>query len=314
MEKKKLIMKAYAKLNLTLKVLGKMPDGYHEIRTLFHSIDLTDILNLRELSTKESQRARIKLSTSPSIDIPKEENLIFKAARRILESASKDKKVEIKLEKHIPIGAGLGGGSSDAASTLVGLNELFKLGKSKSELKKIGAQIGVDVPYFIQGGLCWGKDRGEALTPITPLFEDYLFLLLKPPFSLSTEAVYHEWDRIKRNEVTNSTFEASDYKSSFASLTSPDRKEIMNMLGTNDLETCATKLCPRLSEYRNFLENSGADFWGMSGSGPTFYAAFKRSGAAKAKSVKKLASRKLEVDTYLTKPTNSGYKMEFKDD
>lgn len=303
MSLKKVRVKAHAKINLSLAVLGKRSDGYHEIRTLFQSIAIGDILTFREISKNDISGEQIVLTTSPSMDIQSEDNLIFKAATRLLENFPQDKRVEIKLEKNIPIGAGLGGGSSDAASTLVGLNKLLKMGKSIMDLKKIAEGLGADVPYFLQGGLCLGQGIGNAITPMAPFFEDFHFLLLKPPPSLFTKDVYQEWDRENERCKLKPPGSKLDLSAIF------NQGELKNYVGVNDLEPCALSLRPELNKYRNFLKNSKASFWGMTGSGPTFYAAFEGDDLVKAILLMKKATKELGGEAILTSPTDCGYSV-----
>ncbi len=301
MGKKKLRIKAFAKINLSLQVLAKRPDGYHQIRTLFQSIDLADVLTLEILSGKEESKNRITISCESPMSIPKEDNLVYKAGKQILKN--KSAKVKIRVEKNIPVGAGLGGGSSDAAATLVGLNELLKLGKSKDELRKMAQPLGADVPYFLEGGLCLGRGRGEILTPQSFKFEDFIFLLIKPPFSLCTKKVYKRWDKMNKEAKLAGDRSKRKFPSNLK------RENIEDIAGINDLTTPALKLCPRLCEYEKYLRNSESAFWGMSGSGPTFYGAFRKENSAKIRGVKGKIAKELEAETYVVRPTGAGYQI-----
>ncbi len=301
MAEKKLKIKAFAKINLSLQVLAKRPDGYHEIRTLFQSIDLADVLTLEKPVGKEESRNRITLSCESPMSIPREDNLIYKACMQIL--GNKSTKVEIGIEKNIPIGAGLGGGSSDAAATLVGLNELLKLRKSEDELRKMAQRLGADVPYFLEGGLCLGQGRGEVLTPQSLKFEDFIFLLIKPPFSLSTEKVYKRWGEMNEEVGLANLRSKQKFPSDLTG------ENIEGTVGINDLKSPALKLCPRLCEYENYLRDSESSFWGMSGSGPTFYGAFRKQDSAKIRAFKEKTAKKLEAETYLVQATDTGYKI-----
>lgn len=303
MAQREVKVKAFAKINLSLEVLGKRPDGYHRIRTLFQSIGLADILTFREVSKNGKSGEQIILTIRPSMDIQSEDNLIFKAATRLIENFPQNRRVKIKLEKNIPIGAGLGGGSSDAASTLVGLNKLLKMGKSIMDLKKIAEGLGADVPYFLEGGLCLGQGIGEAITPMAPFFEDFHFLLLKPPLSLFTKDVYKEWDRENERCKLKSPGSKLDLSATF------NQGELKNYVGVNDLETPALSLRPELKKYRNFLKNSKASFWGMTGSGPTFYAAFKGDDLHEAILLMKKATKELGGEATLTKARDCGYSV-----
>jgi 4-diphosphocytidyl-2-C-methyl-D-erythritol kinase len=175
---------APAKVNLFLEVLGKRPDGYHEIATLMMAIDLTDVL---DLSPSEDGSLSLTcdepdLSTGP-------DNLVLKAALRLRAKTGTMSGATIRLTKRIPWAAGLGGGSSDAAATLKGLNELWKLGLSREELSAIGAELGSDVPFFLNGNAAWCTGRGEIIEPVA-IGRPLDLVLVKPPEALATAEVY----------------------------------------------------------------------------------------------------------------------------
>ncbi|MBU1767275.1 MAG: 4-(cytidine 5'-diphospho)-2-C-methyl-D-erythritol kinase, partial [Candidatus Omnitrophica bacterium] len=150
-----------AKVNLFLEVIGKRPDGYHNIETIFQEIDLHD-----EILIRKKAEQGIDIKVSPSLNITKEDNIAYKAAKLIQQKAKKNNSgIEIFIEKRIPPGRGLGGGSSNAAAVLRGLNQLWQLNFSLEELADLGRQLGMDVPFFIYGGTCLGTQRGEVITP-----------------------------------------------------------------------------------------------------------------------------------------------------
>ncbi len=233
-------IRAYAKINLGLRVLGKRPDGLHEIDTLLQSIDLAD-----ELVLVPRSDGKVTLMTEPDFGISTEENLASRAAHLLRERVGCKPGVNIHLSKKIPVGAGLGGGSSDAAAVLGGLNQLFNLRLSKDELKTLGAELGSDVPFFFEGGRCRATGRGELLQELLPDGMLKFVVLLVPPFSLRTREVYEAFDHLTPCAL-NSPFH-------------------------NDLEVAALELRPELGEYRAFLERVSVPF-GLSGSGPTYYA------------------------------------------
>lgn len=281
MSNRALQVKAFAKINLRLRVWGRRDDGYHEIDTVFQSLDLHDTLILERQETPG-----IKLTTTSPWPLPERENLVYRAAELIAAKVGLDQGVRLHLEKRIPVGAGLGGGSSDAAATLVGLNELGQLKLSQAELHKLALTLGSDVPYFLSGGLCWGRGRGEILERITPVFDDFTFLLLQPDFSLSTEAVYREFDLMVEQGI------------------GPPPIQIFEFHYGNDLEAAALRLCPEMSEYRRLLAELEPQMLGLSGSGPTYYAAWEDAAAAAQ------AARKLEQKGYFvhrTHPTKTGF-------
>jgi 4-diphosphocytidyl-2-C-methyl-D-erythritol kinase len=266
-------IRAYAKINLGLKIMGKRPDGYHEIDTTFQSIDLADELRLELRSDGE-----IVLTMEPELGIPAEQNLALQAARLLREQTQFEEGIYIHLSKKIPPGAGLGGGSSDAAAVLAGLNQLCELRLSKEELKALGAELGSDVPFFFEGGRCRGRGLGEILEKLSedPALEGIGLLL--PPFSLSAREVYEAYDRLLPPTPS------SPYP--------------------NDLEAVALSLRPELRAYRAFLERSSVRF-GMSGSGPTFYALIQEPDEQIVHS----AQTVLSCEVYMCKPVFSGHEI-----
>lgn len=175
---------APAKLNLFLEVLGKRPDGYHELATLLVAIDLAD-----DLAFAPADGVDIALTCDDPGLTTGPDNLILRAARRLREETGSTAGAAIRLTKRIPWAAGLGGGSSDAAAALVGLNELWKLGLSVAELARIGAGLGSDVPFFLGGPAAWCTGRGEVIAPVEP-GPSLDFVLVKPAEGLSTADVY----------------------------------------------------------------------------------------------------------------------------
>lgn len=278
MSKTELVIDAFAKINLGLRVLSKRPDGYHQIETLLQSIDLHDTLTLKPLHKPE-----IHLEIASPWPLPQgQANLVYRAAERVLSHRG----VHIRLEKHIPVGAGLGGGSSDAAATLVGLNELFQLQLSNTKLYELALGLGSDVPFFLIGGLCRGQGRGEILEKLPARFDGYSFLLVSPNCSLSTEAVYREYDALPAHERPAAPiYDAVDC--------------------TNDLEEAAMRLCPELQKLRQALLQFQPDVLGMSGSGPTYYAGWRSPPTlAVAHQLTQMG-----YTVYHTRPTPHGYKL-----
>jgi 4-diphosphocytidyl-2-C-methyl-D-erythritol kinase len=179
---------APAKINLSLEVLGRRDDGFHEIETLIAPISLCDELNIDKDDAKEGIEFRCDDSSVPQGN----DNLAVRAAKTFLESANLKRGVTIELKKNIPHGAGLGGGSSDAASTLLALNELFKTNLPREALAKIGETIGSDVPFLIFQSAAICRGRGELVTPLK-FYEQLSILLLKPAFAVPTEWAYSRW-------------------------------------------------------------------------------------------------------------------------
>ncbi|MDX1553712.1 MAG: 4-(cytidine 5'-diphospho)-2-C-methyl-D-erythritol kinase [Marinobacter sp.] len=180
-----LVLPSPAKLNLFLHILGRRPDGYHELQTLFQFLDYGDTITLTPRSDN-----RIMLEQSVP-GVPDEENLIVRAARQLAATANKPVAgVSIAIDKKLPMGGGLGGGSSNAATTLLGLNILWGLDRSLDELAELGLALGADVPVFIHGHSAWGEGVGERLTNTTPP-EDW-FVVIKPPCDISTKEIFSE--------------------------------------------------------------------------------------------------------------------------
>lgn len=180
-----LVLPSPAKLNLFLHILGRRPDGYHELQTLFQFLNYGDTLTLTARTD-----GRIVLE-QPLPGVPDEENLIVRAARQLAATAGHTTPgVSIAVDKQLPMGGGLGGGSSNAATTLVGLNRLWGLNRSLDELAELGLSLGADVPVFIRGHAAWGEGVGERLTDANPP-EDW-FLVIKPPCDISTKEIFSE--------------------------------------------------------------------------------------------------------------------------
>lgn len=175
---------APAKLNLFLHVTGRRPDGYHSLQTVFQFLDYSD-----ELSFRVTTDAKI-VRVAPLPGVPKDTDLTLRAAQLLQRVSGTTLGVEIKLRKRIPMGSGLGGGSSDAATTLLALNHLWGLGVTRAELLRLGLQLGADVPVFIGGQAAWGEGVGERLTPVEP--EEAWYVLLVPPVHVSTAEVFAE--------------------------------------------------------------------------------------------------------------------------
>ena len=173
---------APAKLNLFLHIIGKRTDGYHLLQTVFQFIELTD-----KIDFTITESGLIKRNKKSSV-VDKNNDLVIKAAKKIKEISGSKLGVDISVEKNIPIGAGLGGGSSDAATTLVALNELWHVGLSTEELIKIGLSLGADIPFFINGRAAWSEGIGEELTPID--LDERFYLVIYPDCSISTKSIF----------------------------------------------------------------------------------------------------------------------------
>lgn len=268
-----------AKVNLYLKVLGKRPDGYHEIASLMQKIDLADEMEFRR------RDHGIRLSC-PGSGLPEDSrNLVYRAARAILAEAGQKGGVEIVLRKKIPLGAGLGGGSSNAATTLTALNELFGLGFGTEQLMAMGEELGADVPFFIfssrGGGAAWAFGIGEVLRPAENV-PSLCFLLVNPGFEVSTREVYEGlgltpgiafFSGLNLDKISELTNGPTPFNIPLFSRLG-GLKDIAGMLH-NDLEAVTLKLHPQLKEIKDLLLRHGALGSLMSGSGPTVFGIFR---------------------------------------
>ncbi len=253
-----------AKLNLLLKVLRKRSDGYHDIVTVMQPISIYD-----EIFMDVSDGNGIFIECDNK-NIPLDKaNIAFKAAEAFLEKTGFTKRVYIKIKKNIPVAAGLGGGSSNAASVLIGLNELLSTELSQDDLMSIGAGLGSDVPFFIFGGSVIATGRGEKLEKIE--LPNFWYVIINSGFPVSTAWAYENLDLTKKQENINIPF----LKKRLEDFSIEDILE-------NDLENVTVKKYPDIESIKTFLRNLGAKGAMMSGSGPTVFGIFKDEGTAKS--------------------------------
>jgi 4-diphosphocytidyl-2-C-methyl-D-erythritol kinase len=260
-------LRAFAKVNYALDVLGVRADGYHEVSTVMQSISLADEVELRHPSVG------FELSLEPEeVGIgPQERNttyLVWKALQRLI---GKELPVKVTLRKEIPAGAGLGGGSANAAAVLVGLSELFGLGLRVDELRGIGAGIGADVPFCISGATALGEGVGEILT-LLPAPPDHHLLVAKPLRSADTAVIYRAFDEAE-TESTNSV------KPVVSALRSRSLPTLAAVVG-NDLAPVTRGIIPEVAKLERTLLASGALGASMSGSGTAVYGIFHDAEAA----------------------------------
>ena len=261
-------VEAHAKLNLTLDVLGKRSDGYHDLRMVMQSVELADVLNVRESGDGEL-RVRTNLHFLPN----NEKNLAAQAALRWWEAGYDSRRgLDIAIEKHIPVCAGLAGGSSDASAVLRALNELRETPLPPAELARLGERVGSDVPYCVIGGTALAEGRGEILTPLPPLPKCWA-VLCKPEFSISTPALFAKIDSVRLR-------------------CRPDTQGVIAALGARDLQGVARRMYnvfedalpdrqrSRVNDIKNVLIQCGALGASMSGTGPTAFGLFDSEGLA----------------------------------
>ena len=253
-------LKARAKINLGLDVLRKREDGYHDVRMVMQTIGIYDRLIITRIP-EEDIRIKSNLFFLPV----NENNLIYKAAKLLKDSFGFAGGVEIDLNKFIPVSAGLAGGSTDAASTLFGLNRLFDLGLSTKELMELGVSIGADVPYCVMRGTALAEGIGEKLTAIPPLPRCWI-LIAKPPVNVSTKLVYESLDM-------NGVDRHPDIDGLIDAIKRQDINGVCSLMG-NVLENVTVPLYPVIESIKNDMMDNGAINAMMSGSGPTVFGIF----------------------------------------
>ncbi|MDQ0216202.1 4-diphosphocytidyl-2-C-methyl-D-erythritol kinase [Oikeobacillus pervagus] len=252
----KLLMKAPAKINLSLDVLYKRPDGYHEVEMVMTTIDLADRIELAEIKGNQ-----IKMVSHNRFVPDDERNLAFQAAKILKERFKVNRGVSITIDKVIPVAAGLAGGSSDAAATLKGLNQLWNLGLTLDELARIGSEIGSDVAFCIYGGTALARGRGEKIERL-PAPPNCWVILAKPTIGVSTSDVYRN---LKVNELQH-----PNMKAMIDSIVQQDYEGVCKNMG-NVLESVTLKMHPEVQHIKDQMKRFGADAVLMSGSGPTVF-------------------------------------------
>lgn len=248
-----------AKVNLYLKVLSRRADGYHELVTVMQPLSLADVLIF-------TPGGELTLACTPPGVPLGPENLVWRAAERFSAAAAQDLKVHISLEKKIPLAAGLGGGSSDAAGAVLALNELYGQPLNEDSLYRLAAGLGADVPFFLGAGPAVGRGIGADLSPLD--LPPYWYVLLNPGLPLSTRWVYENLDLSYLAQAGAPLREAWDGKRPADWV-------------VNDLETVTLKRYPELRELLNLLSRAGARVQGMSGSGPTLFGLFEDQETAR---------------------------------
>lgn len=256
----KITVNAYGKINLSLDVLRRRPDGYHEVKMVMQQINLKDIVTIEEINEE------MVLIESNNPNVPTDSsNLVYKAWKLLSQRFGIKKGIRINIEKNIPMAAGLAGGSSNAAAVLKGLNTLWDLKLNQQELMDLGLNIGADVPYCILGGTALAEGIGENLTKL-PSFKDKHVLLANPGISVSTAYVYQNLDlkRINKHPNTEELIKAI-------------KEDDMNLLSNNMvnlLETVTIKEHSIINEIKSTMIQHGAFGSLMSGSGPTVFGLF----------------------------------------
>ncbi|WP_201360730.1 4-(cytidine 5'-diphospho)-2-C-methyl-D-erythritol kinase [Dictyobacter formicarum] len=279
-------VRSYAKINLTLDVLGKRPDGYHELATIMQTIDLYDTLCF---SILDEDRVSMVCNRP---ELSNEHNLVVRAAQAIRQKLGLIRGLAIELNKRIPVAAGLGGGSSNAAATLLALQHWWQLPLSMHDLWEIASSLGSDIPFFLTGGLALCEGRGEQITPLAAHWPAPMrwLVLLKPAISVSTATVFRQ-------------LTASDYSNGSWSRAAETALQTRSALHPDDLynslERGVLEQYPEVAQAHTDMLQAGASFVRLSGSGPTLFSTFATLPAA-TRVQQHLQARGYEV--YLTRP------------
>jgi len=267
-------LKSPAKVNLRLEILKRREDGYHELRTVFQKISLHDTLHF----SLKKERGIFITTGHPNLPVGRT-NLVYKAAQSILRSSSYHGGIHIEIEKIIPLGAGLGGGSSNAATTLKALNQLLEMGLPQKGLMEIGLEIGADVPFFFLQGAAIGSGIGEQLKKVE--LPDLWYVLIYPGFEVSTRWAYQNF------VLTNQEFHFNLHKFLKTS-------EGISRILLNHLEEVVSRKYPQIGIMKNILFSVGAMGALMTGSGPTVFGLFQdeKSATGAYEKIKKTVARK----------------------
>ncbi len=283
-------LKAYGKINLGLDVVRRREDGYHEVRMIMQTVRVYDAIELNR-----TEEEGIRLSTNLYYLPNNETNLGYRAAKLLMDEFDIHDGLEIKMNKFIPVAAGMAGGSSDAAAVLFGVNKMFGLGLSKKELMERGVKLGADVPYCIMRGTALSEGIGEILTPLPPMPRCHV-LIAKPAVSVSTKHVYESLNLPSLGEDAHPDIDAMR-----AAIEKKDISGVISNLG-NILETVTIPENPIIQTIKDKMMEMGAEGSLMSGSGPTVFGLFTNQAAAQAayEELRYGNSRELAKQVYLT--------------
>lgn len=282
---KQIELKALAKINLGLDVLGKRENGYHDVRMIMQSIYLYD-----EVKLERTEKPGIEVKTNLFFLPTGDGNIAYKAAAMLIEEFGLTEGVKITLNKHIPVAAGMAGGSSNAAAVLFGMNRLFDLRLSREQLMERGVKLGADVPYCIMRGTVLAEGIGEELT-VLPSVPKCFVLIAKPPISVSTKVVYEALDAKEIVEHPN-------IDGIIAGLEKGDLREIAACMG-NVLEDVTIPMHPVIDEIKKEMLACGALNAMMSGSGPTVFGLFENKTQAR-KAQERIRKKALAKQVYVT--------------
>lgn len=277
-------IKAYAKINLGLDVVRRLENGYHEVKMVMQTVGIYDELTL----TRTEEGITV---TTDKKELPIDDNnLIYKAAKIMMETYHIEGGIHIHLKKNIPIAAGMAGGSTDAAATFKGINRLYDLDCTLEELMKLGVKVGADVPYCVLGGTALAEGIGEKLTSLNPAPDCYV-LVAKPPINVSTKYVYEHLD-------AEGIEEHPDIDGMVEAIWEESLQGILDRMG-NVLENVTEKKYPVIAELKNKMKELGALNSLMSGSGPTVFGIFIDERIAR-EAFEALKKEKPECQVFLT--------------
>lgn len=283
--RKRIELKALAKINLGLDVLGRRENGYHDVRMVMQSIYLYD-----DVKIERTKDPGIEVKTNLYFLPTDENNIAYKAAAMLIEEFQIDEGVMITLDKHIPVAAGMAGGSSNAAAVLFGMNKMFGLGLSQKKLMERGVKLGADVPYCIMRGTVLAEGIGEELT-VLPAMPKCTVLVAKPAISVSTKVVYEALDS---KEIVSHP----DIDALLEGLEKGSLRRIAAAMG-NVLEDVTIPMYPVIEEIKNAMKEEGALNAMMSGSGPTVFGLFENKAQAR-KAQEKIREKALAKQVYVT--------------
>lgn len=281
----KLELKALGKINLGLDILGKRPNGYHDVRMVMQTVMLYD-----DVTLEKKEEEGIELETNLSFLPVDSGNIAYKAAKLLIDEFKLTGGIKIHLEKHIPVAAGMAGGSTNAAAVLYGMNKMYDLGLTMEELMERGVKLGADVPYCIMRGTVLAEGIGEILTPLAPLPKCYV-LIAKPPLSASTKEIYEKYD--SKEDIVHPDIDAI-----INGLENDDIKKVAENMG-NVLEQVMIPDFPVLDEIKKTMMENGALGSMMSGSGPTVFGIFDDRKLAKDAAAK-IQEKNLAKQVYVT--------------
>lgn len=281
----RLELKALGKINLGLDVLGVRENGYHDVRMVMQTVYLYD-----DVMLQRKAEPGIEVESNLYFLPVDEHNIAYQAAKLLIDEFAIKSGVKIKLKKHIPVSAGMAGGSADAAAVLFGMNRMFRLGLSETDLMERGVKLGADVPYCIMRGTVLAEGIGDILTPL-PSMPRCQILIAKPGISVSTKWVYDRIDA-KKN------LKHPDINGIIAGLKNQDLKQIAQSMG-NVLEDVTVSAYPVIEEIKDCMKAAGALNAMMSGSGPTVFGIFENRTSAK-KAFRRIKEQKKAKQVYLT--------------